>query len=149
MSVPDLDEARRYYVDLLGLEELSSGSWAKSDQMDTIVGLRDSAGKSMMLGAGNTFIELFEFTSPDEGDVGDPPRASRFGYAHLCFDVDDVGHVVNRLRSEGITFHSEPQSLFGVTTVYSRDPFGNIVEFQHIAQDERVRRLPRTDAALA
>lgn len=142
VSVPDIEKARWYYIGILGLEEVSSGSWSKSEQMDKIVGIPGSSGKSMMLSAGNMYVEVFEYSSPDEGDPGVPPRASRLGYTHICFDVDGVDAIVARLKAHGLAFHSEPQSLFGVTTVYSRDPFGNLVEFQHIAIEGRVRRLP-------
>jgi len=39
MSVPSLDEARNFYIDLLGFTELGAGAFAGDDDIDRILGL--------------------------------------------------------------------------------------------------------------
>ncbi len=144
LSVPDMDIARRFYVGILGFEEISSGAWTDIPEMDRIIGLRGSAGKSAMIRAANTYIELFEYSSPAPPPRSGPPEANTLGYTHICFDVSDADATYEQLREHGFSFMSEPQSRAGVRTVYGRDPFGNIIEFQQIMTEGIVRRLPPT-----
>jgi glyoxylase I family protein len=130
ISTPDLDRSLRFYQDLIGLEVLSEGSWDEGfDTGDRIIGLENTAAKWVMLSAGNSNLELFEFVSPP-GATQDPDRpASDHGISHLCFEVADIQALYERFRAAGVRFHCPPQNLEEMGTVtYARDPDGNIVE---------------------
>lgn len=130
ISTPDLGRSLRFYRDLVGLTVLSEGSWDEGwETGDRIIGLDNTAAKWVMLSAGNANLELFEFASP-EGLAQDPHRpASDHGINHLCFEVDDIHALYERLLDEGVRFHCPPQNLEEMGTVtYARDPDGNIVE---------------------
>ena len=143
MSVPSLDAARAFYVDMLGLTELGRGSgWADSEQMDRLTRLLGSAAKMMFLSAGNTYIEMFEFSAPRPSVPENERGVNEYGYTHLCFDVDDTAAIHARLAAAGIDFHCDPISSSGVRTVYGRDPFGNVIELQQILEEGVVQRIP-------
>lgn len=144
MSVPSLDAARRFYVDLLGLAELGhSDGWSGSEQMDRLTRLRGSAARMMFLAAGNTYFEMFEFTSPPQPRRPEGERGvHEWGFAHICLDVDDVMEIHARLTAAGMDFHCDPISSSGVRTVYGRDPFGNVIELQQIVTEGIVQRIP-------
>jgi len=142
MSVPDLDVARAFYVDLLGLQEISSNPIG-GPSLDIIADLQGTKGRMMFLATPNTFLEVFEFSTPAP-DPQEPHRpVNQYGFTHIGFDVDDTDALVARLAKAGARFHSPVQSLHGVKTVYARDPFGNVVELQQVVDEGRVRRMPQ------
>lgn len=134
MSVPSLDEARRFYVDLLGFTELGSGEFAEDDDVDRIMALDGAAANVAFLTFGDFKIEMFEFAAPAQSrdDSGRPVYLH--GITHLCLDVTDVRSVHSRLKAAGMRFHSDPVDKEGVRTVYGRDPFGNAIELQEIIE---------------
>ena len=135
ICTPDAERLVRFYRDQLGLEVMLDNSWQRGVELaDTVLGLEQSAGRQVMLGIGNAYLELFEFWSPP-GRAGDPDRpVCDHGYTHICIDVDDLDDTYQRLVATGVRFHSPPQDLFpGVRTCYSRDPDGNVVEIQELA----------------
>jgi catechol 2,3-dioxygenase-like lactoylglutathione lyase family enzyme len=132
MSVPSLDEARRFYVDLLGFEELGSGEFDSDSDIDRIMALKGAAAKVAFLSFGDFKIEMFEFAAPAQERAEEVRPVNLHGYTHLCLDVTDVRSLHERLNKAGMQFHSDPVDKAGVRTVYGRDPFGNAIELQEI-----------------
>ena len=130
ISNPDLERALRFYRDLIGLEVLSEGSWeAGWETGDRIIGLENTAAKWVMLSAGNSNLELFEFMSPPGVPQDRDRPANDHGISHLCFEVEDIHALFERFGTAGVPFHCPPQDLGKMGTVtYARDPDGNIVE---------------------
>ena len=138
ISTGDLDRALAFYRDLLGFRVLSEGSWQQgAEQIDRIVGLKDSAARVAILQAGNTYIELFQYESPRPRS-GDPRRpVCDHGLTHLCLDVRDIDAEYERLTAAGMTFHCPPQAVGGgIRTTYGRDPDGNVIELQQLPDDD-------------
>ena len=75
MSVPSLEEGRRFYVDVLGFEELGIGEFARDPDIDRILGLENSAGRSAYLRLGDAKIEMFEFSAPAQAPGPTPARS--------------------------------------------------------------------------
>ena len=74
ICTPDAERLVRFYRDQLGLEVMLDNSWQRGVELaDTVLGLEQSAGRQVMLGIGNAYLELFEFWSPP-GRAGDPDR---------------------------------------------------------------------------
>jgi catechol 2,3-dioxygenase-like lactoylglutathione lyase family enzyme len=143
LSVPSLEQARDFYVGLLGFEEGSSGSWEKGTEMnDRIMRLTGSSGRAMFVKAGNIFLEFFEFATPAPAPLEPDRPVCNYGYTHIALDVSDLASVHARLSAAGMDFHTDPLSGYGVTTTYGRDPFGNVIELQEIHEDEHVKRVP-------
>jgi catechol 2,3-dioxygenase-like lactoylglutathione lyase family enzyme len=145
ISTPDIERSLRFYRDLLGLEVLYGGSWpAGTAVADRITGLEGSSARQVLLGAGNAYLELFQYGAPTPAP-GDPGRpVCDHGITHLCLDVDDLDAEYERLCAAGMKFHCPPQDLgTGVRTTYGRDPDGNVVELQELASGEHPFALSR------
>jgi catechol 2,3-dioxygenase-like lactoylglutathione lyase family enzyme len=143
LSTLDADRLLHFYRDLLGLEQLWDLSWDTGSEplLDKVVGMASSGGRAATLRAGNSFIEIFEYSSP-RGNLAPQRPACDAGIRHLCFDVVDIQDEYERLRDAGVPFHSEPQVLMGVVSTYGRDPDGNIFELQEILPDSVVPHIP-------
>ena len=107
VSVPDLDIARRFYIDLLGASEISSTEWpAGTAFINEIVGLPDCIGKQILARLGNAYIEVFEYLTPRAPAQDANRPVNLFGYTHFCLQVDDVDAVYQRMLAAGIKFHA-------------------------------------------
>jgi catechol 2,3-dioxygenase-like lactoylglutathione lyase family enzyme len=146
INTPDLDRLLAFYRDVVGFEVVEStrGEWSNSPEIDTIVGIKGSASKVVMLRAANAYIEMFEYQHPVARHP-DRLNPSDHGYTHICLDVIDVQSEYERLSKNGMTFHAPPTSVEGgaIRTVYGRDPDGNIIELQELASshDMAVQKL--------
>jgi catechol 2,3-dioxygenase-like lactoylglutathione lyase family enzyme len=129
LSVPDFDRALEFYCGVLGFEVEMNAGWPKGAKpLDKLVGLEDSASKVAMIALGDTRIELFQYQSP-LGKPQDPNRpVNDHGITHICLRVSEIGKEVERLREAGVRFHSDPIPMGKQTSVYGRDPFGNVLE---------------------
>ncbi len=130
MSVPSLDEARRFYVDLLGFTEL--GTFDDDEDINRIMRLNGAAAEAAFMIFGDFKIEFFEFAAPAQERVTEDRPVHLHGFTHICLDVTDVAALHARLSAAGMAFHSAPVDKAGVRTVYGRDPFGNVIELQEI-----------------
>ncbi|WP_417268179.1 VOC family protein [Celeribacter baekdonensis] len=149
LATADLDALLPFYRDLLGFEVISSFGWEAgselSDLAGQITGLAGSTARSALLKAGNAYLEIFEYTQPLSTRT-DRPVLSNMGIAHICFDSDDVKADQARLRSEGITFISDPIDVGPMRVCYCQDPDGNFVELQQITDLDSGIGLPGYDA---
>lgn len=132
-STLDLDRLLRFYRDLLGLEQLWDISWEQGTQpqLDKVVAMSATAGRSVTLKAGNAYLEFFQYGNPPPGATSARPACDA-GIRHVCFDVEGIEKEFLRLSAAGVEFLSEPQPLIGVISVYGRDPDGNLFELQEI-----------------
>lgn len=154
VSVPDLDKAREFYVDLLGAVEVGTPlQWRANPFIDAIVGLKDSAARQFMCRLGNAFIEVFEYSSPRSAPQDPDEGVNRYGYTHFAVQVEDVQACYERLLAAGIRVHAPP-SLPGITVdadgtkhgyaaTYCRDFFGNVFEIMEIYDHEQIRPVWR------
>jgi glyoxylase I family protein len=122
-----------FYRDLLGLKEMFKNDLIQSEILDNISGIQHTTLKNVMLSAGNTIIEIFQYISP-EGKPGDPYRpANDVGLTHVCFDVVNIFPLYHRLNEAGVEFNCEPQNYKDrVLSTYGRDPDGNLFELQEL-----------------
>lgn len=149
VSVPDLELARRFYIDLLGgIEEVPPLTWRDNPMIDAVVGLRGSAARQFMCRLGNTHLEVFEYEAPRSAPQ-DPDRGvNQFGYTHFALQVDDILACHARLLEAGIRVHTPPNmdgiviapdgSKTGYAATYCRDFFGNVFEIMEIHSDEMI-----------
>jgi catechol 2,3-dioxygenase-like lactoylglutathione lyase family enzyme len=134
ISTCDMQRALAFYRDLLGFETTFEFAWpAGTEIADAITGLEGSSAQAVMLKAGNTFVELFQYGTPAPR-AGDPNRpVCDHGITHLCLDVRDLDAEYERLKAAGMRFHCPPQQLGpGLKTTYGRDPDGNVIELQEV-----------------
>lgn len=152
ISVPDLEKARTFYIDLLGaVEEVSPLEWRDNPFIDEIIGLKDSAARQFMCRLGNTQFEVFEFTQPRSAPQ-DPDRGvHHFGYTHFALQVDDIRACCDRLSAAGLRIHAPPAfeaiktgpdgRKTGYAATYCRDFFGNVFEIMEIHEAEDMKRV--------
>lgn len=152
ISVPDLEKARGFYIDLLGgVEEVAPLQWEQNPFIDAIVGLKDSAARQFFCRLGNTHIEVFEYSNPRAPDQDPDQGVHTFGYTHFALQVDDIQAVHQRLVEAGVRVHAPP-SMAGIKTApdgskrgyaatYCRDWFGNVFEIMEIHETDEVKRV--------
>jgi catechol 2,3-dioxygenase-like lactoylglutathione lyase family enzyme len=108
IAVKDLDRARKFYEETLGLKEV------------------DDFGEGFMLKSGDTKVTVYrsEFAGTNKATA-------------LTFDVDDLESEVDDLKGKGVSFeHYELPGLErqgdlyvaeGMKTAWFKDPDGNIL----------------------
>lgn len=133
LSVPDIEAARDFYMNVFGFESAGVSSWnADLPEADAIIGIRGTAAKACMLTGHNIAIELWEYRSPEGKPLDRNYSPSDHGIAHFSFQVDDIHAEHARLTEAGMRFVGPPRKLGPMTAVYGRDPFGHIVEILEV-----------------
>lgn len=152
VSVPDIDKAREFYIDLLGATEISKIDWPEgTTSINEVVGLPESSGRQFMARLANLYIEVFEYITP-RSPPQDPARpVNLFGYTHFCVQVEDIDAVYDRMRAAGIRFHCPPKHSGGASmdggpklgfrATYGRDFFGNVFELIEINEESAIAPL--------
>lgn len=104
LTVPDLDAAIRFFVDVLGCEFVFGDGPFPSDPdfMRGTMNVHPNATfRYGFVRCGNgPNLEIFQYTTPDQ--VPEPPKNSDVGGHHLCFYVDDIDAAVAQLRAHGV-----------------------------------------------
>ncbi|OJY28367.1 MAG: hypothetical protein BGP11_12170 [Rhodobacterales bacterium 65-51] len=135
ITTGDLDRSLAFYCGLLGFREVSGFGWEAGTEMSAfagrIIGIPESTARSVLLHAGNAFLEVFEYQTP-VSTRSDDRSLSQQGFAHLCFDSDDVIADHARLSAAGVTFNTPPTDVGPMRLCFCRDPDGNFVELQQI-----------------
>jgi len=140
ISVPSLNAAEEFYCNRLGLRKVLRWDFDTSEIGDQITGVKNAAAKTIMVDAGNTYLEIFEFTSPQARAQGDRPVCDH-GYTHIAFDVDmaEIENVYRELEAAGVKWHcglsGSPEDDGSMRMTYGRDPFGNVIEIQALKPD--------------
>lgn len=116
ITVPDLDQAHRFLVDVLGAEyryRLGRRS-GEGDWMSTHLGVDDRAvieDIRFYRLPGGLVIEVFGYDAPGQRRTG--PRNSDVGGHHLALYVDDLDAAIAHLREIGIDVMGEPTTSSG------------------------------------
>jgi catechol 2,3-dioxygenase-like lactoylglutathione lyase family enzyme len=116
-TVPDLDEAITFFVDVLGCEyfyDIGPFRDPEGDWFAVNLGLHPRAEipRGALLRCGNgSNLELFEYTAPDQRQ--ELPRMSDWGGHHLAFYVDDMDAALAYLQEQGLTILGGAKPGFG------------------------------------
>lgn len=131
LSVADLSKMTAFYHHAFGFEVAGEEvSWENDPVSDAITGLKNAAARTVMMKAGNAYLELFQYSSPKPRNSS-PLVASDHGFTHFCVDVTDIEEEMQRLTGLGMQFFAEKNADFGVVkAIYGKDPEGNIIELQ-------------------
>ncbi len=132
LTVPDMEAATRFFVDVLGGEVLFEvGPFESADDwMAKHLGVHPRAVirklRMLRMEAGPS-IELFEYEAPDQNQAR--PRNSDGGGHHLAFYVADMDAAVKHLRRHNVTILGDPTTMTegasaGLTWVYFLSPWG-------------------------
>ena len=134
LSVPDIDEARRFWCAGLGLAEVDVALHRADHEL--LWGLPGGMRKSATIAAGAAFIELVEYHSP-------APRWRPPGYLLSDQGILNVALGTGEERTFAATYerviragyrpNSEPWHESGATVVYVNDGNGASVELLHVS----------------
>lgn len=143
LTVPDLDEAVRFYADVLGGEELyGMGPFdaqelpAAADGRDWTeahVNVPDARLDFRVLRLGDVTLELFRYERPADARR-EPPRNCDVGGHHVGLKVADLDAAAAYLRERGVRVMDGPIEIPAGTpggpmrVNYFLDPWGNQLE---------------------
>jgi catechol 2,3-dioxygenase-like lactoylglutathione lyase family enzyme len=149
-TVPDLEEARTFLVDVLGCEYLYSlGPFVHpdSDWMAEHLDVHPRAvmrRNSFFRCGGQTVFEVFHYEAPDQNPT--PPRNSDIGGHHVALYVDDLDAAVAQLRESGIRLLGEPTASTGAHEgqrwIYFLSPWGMQFELVSYPGGKAVEHSP-------
>ncbi|MGC5616037.1 VOC family protein [Georgenia sp. Z1491] len=134
-TVPDLEEAERFFVDVIGCERIYSlGPYQHDDDwmtehlgVDARAVMRELRFYRCRTGPN---FEIFQYETP--GAQAPQPRNSDIGGHHLAFYVEDLDAGVEHLRAHGIRVLGEPTASTSHSTgqrwVYFLSPWGMQLE---------------------
>ncbi len=130
-TVPDIEEAERFFVDVIGCERVYSlGPYeSDGDWMERHLGVHPRTVIPELrfyrchMGPN---LEVFQYDAAD-GQLPQP-RNSDIGGHHLAFYVDDFDAALEHLKSHDVEILGEPTQSGGASTgqtwVYFRAPWG-------------------------
>lgn len=132
ITVPDLDEAERFFVDVLGavpVYTLGAKRDDEGDWMQVQLGVHPRTVireiRFYRLANGSN-IELFQYDAAD--GQAPQPRNSDIGGYHLALYVDDLDAAVAHLRAHDVEIMGEPVASAaaseGQRWLYFRSPWG-------------------------
>jgi catechol 2,3-dioxygenase-like lactoylglutathione lyase family enzyme len=131
ITVPDLDAAEAFFVDVIGAKHIYTlgAKRADDDWMSASLGVhpRSIIREIRFLRLGNgTNLELFDYQAAD--GQAPQPRNSDIGGYHLALYVDDMDAAVAHLRAHDVEIMGEPNASKGASEgqhwLYFRSPWG-------------------------
>jgi catechol 2,3-dioxygenase-like lactoylglutathione lyase family enzyme len=141
-TVPDLESALRFYVDVIGAKELfrlgpiDAADLPRDangrDWMETHVGVSGAVLTLVMLKlSDNLNFQLVQYDQPANRRQDLPRNCDRGGH-HLALTVDDVDQAIAYLTAHGCRaleiIHIDSGPMAGKKNVYVIDPFGHQLE---------------------
>ena len=140
ITVPDIEEALKFYRNVLGLQSIGSLRHEKTD--GKVLGF--TPGEEIEINADHlcgkttdnaTVIDLIEYVKPKTiVDEGPYKQMNHVGITRMGFDVDNIDEIYDKLRRRGgVEIICEPMKLNRVgggwhKVVTFRDPYGIVLE---------------------
>ena len=132
ITVPDVEEATRFFVDVIGCTvAYSIGPFVSDDDwLEVHLGVHPRAVVKtlrMLRCANGPNIELFEYEL-DGASKSTPPNSDA-GASHLGFYVEDIAAAVAHLKANGVEVLGDVTTMgegpsTGLSWVYFRAPWG-------------------------
>jgi catechol 2,3-dioxygenase-like lactoylglutathione lyase family enzyme len=130
-TVPDLEQAHTWLIDVIGCEYMYrlGPFYGEDDWMSVHLNV-DSLAVMRELRfyrcGGQAVFEVFQYEAPETNDT--PPRNSDMGGHHIALYVDDLDSAIEHLRAHHITILGEPTASKGASEgqrwVYFMSPWG-------------------------
>ena len=151
-TVPDLDAAHAFLVDVLGCEYLYSlGPFRAEDEwmsQHLNVHPRAEVVENRFFRCGEQAVfEVFSYTSPDQRNA--IPRNSDIGGHHVALYVDDLDAAIEHLRAHDVRVLDGPTASKGHAEgnrwIYFLSPWGmqfELVSYPHGKAFDRGRNGP-------
>lgn len=133
LTVSDIEQSIRFYTDLLGLElvrrRIADAPYIA--EQTGYPGARLAAASLAASGKAGPSLEVVEYLE-HAGSPADQ-ATNRPGNSHLCFQVDDIRAMYDRLTAAGVRFKTPPVTITsgpneGGFVAYFYDPDGHTLE---------------------
>ena len=131
-TVPDLAQAHRWLLDVIGCEYMYTLGPYRHDDSDWMLDHLNVHPRAVMRQlhfyrcGGQAIFEVFEYTAPDQNTA--VPRNSDIGGHHVALYVDDLDAALAHLRRHDVTVLGEPTASSGPSAgqrwVYFLAPWG-------------------------
>ncbi|MDO5734626.1 MAG: VOC family protein [Eubacteriales bacterium] len=136
LTVSDMDQSIEFYQKVLGLD-FKGEILMEGPETDRLFGAENTKARVAYLNGSDELIappvELIQFLNCDYLPAKNDLR--RLSISELCFRVEDIDAVYERLLEHGVECLSEPQNFdftkdgFGKSkAIYFKDPDGIILE---------------------
>lgn len=132
ITVPNMNEAVKFFVDVVGCEaSIELGAFKFADDWMNVhlnVDPRAEIKNFQMVRCGHgSNLEIFEYGAPRQAKA--PPKNSDIGGHHMAFYVDDMDKAVAYLKSKGVRTLGKPSTFTegpakGLTWMYFLAPWG-------------------------
>ncbi|KRE42695.1 VOC family protein [Knoellia sp. Soil729] len=102
VTVADLDLVERFFVSI-GLEAEGPRMFVDGEFLDTVCGIPNARTEILMMqtpGEG-TKLELARFVRPGHEPGSPMAMSTELGLRNVCFEVEDLRGIVDRLAGEG------------------------------------------------
>jgi catechol 2,3-dioxygenase-like lactoylglutathione lyase family enzyme len=131
LSVADLDRSVAFYRDILGFRVIRILEPREDAKLGTIAGLPGAKARIAHLQFGDNMLELFQYVQPTGRALPADRRQCDHGWIHVGFRSDDVRADATRLKTQGVSFISDPVEFRpGVWVAYFRGPDGEVCELR-------------------
>jgi catechol 2,3-dioxygenase-like lactoylglutathione lyase family enzyme len=128
--VTDLEEAKRFF-ELLGFEE-SQSVVVSGDDMSKYMGIADWEADHVTLvltgGESHQEVQLLRFHNPAVQVDPETGNLARTGFNHVCFRVDDIDDMIERLQAGGVGMRNQVMTFHDRRLVFLRGPGGVTIE---------------------
>lgn len=149
-TVPDLDQAHHFLVDVLGCEYMYTLGPYRHDDSDWMQEHMNVDPRSEMRKlhfyrcGGQAVFEVFDYSAPERNL--EQPRNSDVGGHHVALYVEDLDVAVAYLRAKGVTVCGDPTRSSGPSEgqrwVYFLSPWGMQFELVSYPEGKAFDRYP-------
>ncbi|PJZ75604.1 VOC family protein [Leptospira neocaledonica] len=117
---PDPKRLSDFYTNVFKAKETEKKSdWALGDPLSSVISLRTPDYQEEG--------PIFTILKSEKSNHG-TSAANDLGYAHICFETDNVPGLIQTFLKNGGSIDSVFEDLQKVPAIYGRDPDGNIIE---------------------
>ena len=134
VCVPDVNEAVRWYSEVLGLQVLSPpytmrGAQIEKDMGELVPPPVVVTAAIVGLGEDDRVIELIEYPAAGIGSARpSEPSVTRLGITHVGVVCDDVAATRAELEGRGVAFLTKGVAdVAGLRTTWCQDPWGTVI----------------------
>ena len=142
VSVPDLDEAVKWYKEVLGFTVVKQTVEFVADDSLPGMAVKDIHGPSLkkmrmawLSSANQVGFEIFEYVEPKAERRLDNFEYWKSGFIHICITDPNIEELCKKISESGGKQRSKIWEIVpdkGYKIAFCEDPFGNIIEiFDH------------------
>ena len=151
ITVPDLEQATRFLIDVIGCEYMYTLGPFQSDEnwMAEHLGVHPRAVMQELhffRCGGQAVFEVFQYSAPDQNLT--PPKNSDVGGHHVALYVEDMDEAVAHLKSHNVEIFDAPTSSKGASEgqrwLYFRAPWGMQFELVSYPQGKAFDHHPES-----